>query len=154
MVEFAGMNPTVRHEIRTVIKWGVLAFLLVNAFSWNPGWGGRIDGKLGREVERYFGWPACFYCDLWRSDHEHEIALAAYFPAIPLSREMYFVYHSASIVAFLLNATLMACGTLIVVILLLAERKDMKSWMTPIGIGLVLIGLLIIGFGDEFSAYL
>lgn len=148
------MNPTVRQEIRTVIKWGVIVFLAVNAFSWNPGWGGRSDLKPGLEIERYFGWPACFYCDMWRQDHENEIALAAYFPLIPLSREMYFVYFSGSVLAFVLNLALAVCGTLLVVIFVVAEKESFKKWMLPVGIGLVLIGLLIIGFGDEFNVYL
>jgi hypothetical protein len=148
------MTESVRQQVRRIILWSLLIFLVVNAFSWNPGWGGRNDRKPGREVERYFGWPACFYCDLWRSDHPHEIALPLYFPPVPFTREMYFVYHSFSFRALLLNAALVICGAVIVVILVLAEQGVRKRWMKPVGIGLAILGILIVLFGDEFSTYL
>ncbi|MEZ5944918.1 MAG: hypothetical protein R3C18_26335 [Planctomycetaceae bacterium] len=148
------MNESVRQQVRLIVQWSVITFVVVNAFSWNPGWGGRNDRKPGREVERYLGWPACYYCDLWRSDHSHEIALPLYFPPVPLSREMSFVYHSFSLMALLMNVALVICGAVIVVILVQAEHGVRKKWMKPVCIGLAIIGGLIMMFGDKFSTHL
>lgn len=148
------MTSSVRQEVKTLIIFGVIVFIGINAFSWNPGWGGRTDRKPGREVERYFGWPACFYCDLWRSDHPHEIAIPNYFPPIPISREMYFVYSSGSVIAFMLNATLAACIVGVCLIFVAYEVGKVKAWMKCLGIGLAIIALMIFFFGNQFSTHL
>lgn len=148
------MAASVRQDAKAMLIWGLIAFLAVNAFSWNPGWGGRHDKQPGRELERYFGWPACFYCDLWRSEHDHGINLALYFPPIPVSREMTFVYHSLSLVALLMNVVFFASWTFLCVILLLAEKQVRRAWMAPTGIGLIILGLLIAFYGHEFSTFL
>lgn len=140
--------------MKTIIKFGVIVFIVINAFSWNLGWGGRNDRKPGREIERYFGWPACFYCDLWRSDHLHEIALPAYFPPIPFSREMYFVYFSSSVIAFILNATFVGCIVGLCLLFVVSEVRKLKAWMKWLGIGLAMIAGTIFLFGNEFSTYL
>ena len=143
-----------KHSIK-VAWWGLGIFLFFNGCSWNPGYGGRVDKVPGRQVERYFGWPACFYCDLWRSDHPHEINLPAYFPPYPLTSEMYFVYSSYAVVALLLNVLLAICGIGIVLLLLKADfDHSARSWMIGLGVGLAMLGLLILTLGDEFSAYL
>ena len=148
------MTSSIRQEMKSVIKWGLIVFIVINAFSWNPGWGGRNDRKPGHEIERYFGWPACFYCDLWRSDHPHEIVLPAYFPIIPFSREMYFVYFSSSVIAFFLNAIFVACIAGMCFLFVLSEEKKLNAWTKWLGIGLALIAVMIFLFGNEVSTYL
>jgi hypothetical protein len=149
------MEPELRREFRAIITWGVAVFLVVNAFSWHPGYGGRTDRKPGMEVERYFGWPACFYCDLWRSDRPHKVNGLSYVSAIPLSSEMYFVYFSSSALALLLDVGVAACAVVLCLLLAAAERRNkVTTWMTLLGVGIAVIGLLIIVLGDAVSAYL
>jgi len=148
------MTDRLRVESGRLVLWTVLIFLAVNAFSWSPGYGGRNDRQPGREVERYFGWPACFYCDLWRSDHDHQIALAAYFPPIPLTLEMGYVYSSWSLLGLVINVCV-AGGLLGVCLLLIRmDEQGANSWL--IGATCLLAGMsgVLILFGEEFSAYL
>lgn len=139
---------------RSIIGWGLFLFVMINAFSWNPGYGGRNDRQPGQEIERYFGWPAVFYCDLWRSDHTREYALPAYFPPIPLSREMSFVYCAWSAMAFALNAVTVACGTGIVLIVAKSEREHWRAWMMAACVALAAVTWLVIQMAHPYGAYL
>jgi hypothetical protein len=66
--------------IRFRVTWLVLlavaaGLFLLNWQCWQPGVGGTIGGKPpGTQLERYFGWPATYQAELWRSD---DPALAA-----------------------------------------------------------------------------
>lgn len=140
--------------MRWLFFWGTAVFVLVNALSWDPGYGHRTDLKPGQEIERYFGWPAHYYCGLWRSDRP-ELDLLRHFTLIPLASEMTFAYSSHSILALLLDAGLIACG---MVIWRLGESvssgKKLSKWTLAIGIALTITAVAIILFGDEVSAYL
>ncbi|QDU04524.1 hypothetical protein V6x_42520 [Gimesia chilikensis] len=148
------MTESVRSQVTPIIVWGAVAFLVINAFSWNPGWGGRRDREPGWELERYFGWPACYYCDLWRSDRPDEIDHPAYFPLIPFSRQMGYVYHSFSFTALALNLLLVVCGVVSIILWNLSKHDTGKSWMGPAGIALAILGIFIVLSGNEFSTYL
>ncbi len=60
--------------IRFRLTWLMLfatscILLLVNCQSWQPGVGGAIRGvMLGTRLERFFGWPATYRAEFWRSD--------------------------------------------------------------------------------------
>lgn len=148
------MTESNRKQNRRVVVWSILLFLGINAFSWNPGWGGRRDGESGREIERYFGWPACFYCDLWRSDGPQNIDMAAYFPPIPLGGAMDFVYRSFSLVALLLNVTLVTCVAVSVLLFTTTEPGAGQKWTQAAGLSLVILAFLIVMLADKFSTNL
>ena len=80
------MSPELRKQIRNTVLVGLGAFVVINGCSWQPGYGGRNDRKPGMEVERYFGWPACFYADMWR--------------AFEASHTTVFVYHADRLIGF------------------------------------------------------
>lgn len=149
------MHSELRKKFKLILYWGAGLFLMLNAFSWTPGYGGRNDRKPGQEVERYFGWPACFRAELWQSDHWHEVNPTAFIPPVPLSSEMDFVYSSNSLVALALNTLLAACaigiGLLVVV---MEHRKRNDYWLMSAAIGLTGICGLIVLFADRTSAYL
>lgn len=62
-----------RHrESRFAASVLLLFFLAMDLHCWEPGGGGRrdvVDGKRakGTDVEMYYGWPACYRAELWRS---------------------------------------------------------------------------------------
>ena len=44
---------------------------LLNWQCWQPGVGGAVGGnRPGTRLERFFGWPATYQADLWRSDDQ------------------------------------------------------------------------------------
>jgi hypothetical protein len=149
------MSSVLRKQIRNIVLVGLAAFVLINGCSWQPGYGGRHDKRPGMEVERYFGWPACFYADLWRSDKPMNVEPWDFAPPIPISRQMYFVYHRARTVPFLLDAFLVVAVTAGVVILRTWEfcgRTTRQS--VAMLVALALVAWLIVRFGDAASAYL
>jgi hypothetical protein len=149
------MSPELRRDLRKIILCGVGLFLVLNAFSWQPGYGGRSDKEPGMEVERFFGWPACFYCDLWRSDRPHEVDHWEYVSPIPVTSEMYFVYFSHSLVALLLNVVIVTCGMVVWFLFKLVERRrQIENWMLVVGIALLAVAALIVEFGSKASAFL
>lgn len=149
------MPPELRKQIRNIILVGVGAFLLVNGCSWQPGYGGRNDRKPGMEVERYFGWPACFYADLWRSDEPTEVEPWSYAPPLPITSDMYFVYCSFSVVPLLLDAGLVIASVGLVIILCIwSSREKLSPWMVPVGIVLLIAAWAVIKFGEKVSVYL
>jgi hypothetical protein len=129
-------------------------FFLINGCSWQPGYGGRNDHKPGMEVERYFGWPACFYCDLWRSDEPMRIKPLEFAPPLPISRKMYFVYCQFGLVPLLLDAIFVSAGTVVVIIAIGEYRGKKQRCMTVLCWALVLLAIAIIKFGDSTSVYL
>jgi hypothetical protein len=45
------------------------ALFLLNWQCWQPGVGGAVGGRPpGTQLERFFGWPATYKAELWRSD--------------------------------------------------------------------------------------
>jgi hypothetical protein len=154
-VEAVGMHPLLRRQIRNIALVGLGAFIVINGCSWRPGSGGRHDRKPGMEVERYFGWPACFYADLWRSDEPMNVEPWDYAPPFPISRQMYFVYHRARAVPLLLDAVLVVAVTAGVVILRTWEfhgRSTRRS--VAVLVALVVVAWSIVRFGDATSVYL
>ena len=120
-----------------------------------PGYGGRNDRQPGMEVERYFGWPACFRAELWRSDHPHQVNFVAYISPIPLSTEMYFVYSSNRIIPFILDAILVAALAAICGLFVWADVGGRtENWMVVSGVFLAVVVWLIVQFADETIAYL
>jgi len=137
------------------IYWAVAVFLVVNGCSWMPGYGGRNDRQPGMEVERYFGWPACFRAELWQSDHSHEVNVDAYIPPVPLSSEMSFVYSSNAFIPLLLDAVLVAAVAAICALFVWAKsRGRAANWMIFSGVFLAVVVWLIVQFADETSTYL
>ena len=48
-----------------------VTLFLLNWQCWKPGVGGAVGGRApGTHLERYFGWPATYEAELWRSDDE------------------------------------------------------------------------------------
>ena len=105
------MSPDLRKQIRTITLIGLAVFVLMNGCSWEPGFGGRRhDGKPGEEVERYFGWPACFYADMWRSNERMDVEPWDYIPPLPTTSKMHFVYCEFGLLPLLLDAVLVSAG--------------------------------------------
>jgi hypothetical protein len=47
------------------------ALSLLNGICWQPGIGGAVGGRApGTQLEHFFGWPATYRAELWRSDDE------------------------------------------------------------------------------------
>lgn len=149
------MTPELRKQIRTIVLIGLAVFVIINGCSWQPGYGGRNDRKPGMEVERYFGWPACFYCDLWQSNESMQIEPWGFAPPLPIAPNMYFVYHSFGILPLLLDAVLVMAATVVAVTITVAEQHGrMQRWMIVLCASLVLLALLVVTFGDMTSVYL
>ena len=153
--KYAVVSSELQMRLKTILAWALFSFILVNGCSWMPGYGGRHDRQPGMEVERYFGWPACFRAELWRSDHPHQVNDGAYIPPIPLSTEMYFVYSSNGLIPFILDAALVAAVAAICGLFVWADvRGRTASWMIFTGVFLAVVVWLIVQFADETSAYL
>lgn len=149
------MSSELRKQIRTIVLIGVAVFVLLNGCSWQPGYGGRNDRKPGMEVERYFGWPACFYCDLWQSDESMRIEPLVFAPPLPITSKMYFAYYQFGIVPLVLDAMLALAGIGVVATVAVAEHRGRwQRWMVVLGGTLVVLALLILAFGDSTSVYL
>lgn len=129
----------------------LLAGVLVNACSWTPGYGGRRDQQPGMEVERYFGWPACFRAELWRSDHPHQVDVGAYVPPIPLSNEMSFVYARSGWLPLLLDVALVAIAAALG---LLISRKRSAASLPRAAVVLAALGGLLVLLAGLTSVYL
>lgn len=124
------MLPELRKQTRTVVLIGLGVFVVINGCSWQPGYGGRNDRKPGIEVERFFGWPACFYCDLWRSDESMRIEPWGFALPLPIASKMYFVYSRFGILPLLLDAALVTAGVVVAAACTIAEdRGGMQRWM-------------------------
>lgn len=140
--------PELQKQVRRIILVGLGLFVVVNGCSWNPGYGGR-RGKPGMEVERYFGWPACFYADLWRSEEATEVEPFNYVPPVPITRELQFVYFRFGFVPLLLDMILAAAATTIAVFLYTWQFRGVAATSTMIWaavLGLVVLAIVI--FGD------
>ncbi|HMF16923.1 MAG TPA: hypothetical protein VKE98_06915 [Gemmataceae bacterium] len=62
----------IRFRLTWLLLLAVAAVLvLVNWQCWQPGVGGAVGGRPpGTQLERFFGWPATYQAELWRSDDE------------------------------------------------------------------------------------
>jgi hypothetical protein len=75
-----------------LVAVGAVLFLL-NWHCWQPGVGGAVGGRpAGTYLERFFGWPATYQAELWRSDEQalsSRILAAApfYYPGDEMSLE-------------------------------------------------------------------
>ena len=104
-------------QIRNIVFVGLGVFVLVNGCSWQPGYGDRNDRKPGMEVERYFGWPACFYADLWQSDEATEVEPWNYAPPLPITSDMHYIYCSFGVVPLLLDIAIIVAAMGIAVVI-------------------------------------
>lgn len=148
------MAPELRKTIRTIVLIGLAAFVLINGCSWQPGYGGRNDRKPGMEVERYFGCPACFYCDLWRSDASMRIEPWGFAPPLPIAPKMYFVYSRFGTLPLLLDAVLLMAGIVVVVAVAVAEHRGrIPRWMVVLCAALVVSAIVMIMFGGRTSVH-
>ncbi len=149
------MDPQLRKQIRTIFLIGLAVFILINGCSWQPGYGGRNDRKPGMEVERYFGWPSCFYCDLWQSNEPMQVEPWGFAPPLPIRSKMYFAYCRFGVLPLLLDAVLVVAGIVVVTIVTVGERQGrMQIWMAVLCAVLVLLAMAIVKFGDMASVYL
>jgi hypothetical protein len=131
----------------------VLFFL--NWHCWKPGVGGASGGRPpGTQLERFFGWPAIYLAEFWRSDDE---ALAArilesapfYYPGEEMTLE-YSVWGVGAIavdVAFALSA--LAAAFIILESLQAGWSKG--HIMLLAGAGLLLLVLLAAGPAPSVS---
>ncbi len=53
-----------------------------------------------------------------------------------------------------LNATFVGCIVGVCLLFVLSKVRKLKTWMKSLGTGLAMIALMILLFGNEFSAYL
>jgi hypothetical protein len=149
------MTEVLRKQVRAIILIGLGAFLFVNGCSWQPGSGGRHDRKPGMEMERYFGWPACFYVDLWRSDDRIDGIPLDYMWPLPITGRMQFVYHSFGVVPLMIDAALVLAATGIAVILCITVRHGrMPLWLAATCVLLAVVVLVVFTFGEKASVYL
>jgi hypothetical protein len=149
------MSPELRKQIRTIVLLGLVIFVLFNGCSWQPGYGGRNDRKPGMEVERYFGWPACFYCDLWQSDESMWIEPWGFAPPLPIAPKMYFVYFRFGILPLLLDVVLVMAGIVVAAVVAIAEhRGTMQRWMIALCAAMFALAIMIFMFGGRTSVHL
>ena len=149
------MSAEFRKQLNRLIYGTVVLFIFINGCSWMPGYGGRNDRQPGMEVERYFGWPACFRAELWQSDHLHEVNISEYIPPVPLSSEMAFVYSSNALIPLLLDAVFAVSVTCLCVLLTwsICHARVTKR-MVASGLFLVMTAWLIVKFANVTNAYL
>jgi hypothetical protein len=62
----------VRFRVTWLLLFAVAVVLfLLNWQCWQPGVGGAVAGRPpGTQLERFFGWPATYQAELWRSDDQ------------------------------------------------------------------------------------
>lgn len=154
----ASRNREFRRRLRRLALVATGLFLLVNGCSWDPGYGGRHDRKPGFEVERSFGWPCCYYADLWRTERPvrlRDFEPWDYAPPLPITNQTRFVYCSFGAVPLLLNGILVLAMTGLVLILLEWEsRERLPPRIALLGGLLAIVSWAIIKFGDLTSVYL
>ena len=149
------MPTKLRKQIRNIVFIGLGVFVLVNGCSWQPGYGGRSDRKPGMEVERYFGWPACFYADLWQSDEATEVEPWNYAPPLPITSDMHYIYCSFGVVPLLLDIAIIVAAMGIAVVIYRWHYRGKASVATIVlALVLGLVVATIVMFGDEVSVYL
>ena len=149
------MSPELRKQIRNIVLFGLAVFVLINGCSWQPGYGGRNDRKPGMEVERYFGWPACYYCDLWQSDESLQAVPLGLATLIPMTNKMYFAYCEFGLLPLLLDAVFVVAGIVVAVIVSVADHRGrMRPWMVVLCAMLFLLAVGIVRFGGVASVYL
>jgi hypothetical protein len=127
---------------------GIVAavLFLLNWTCWQPGVGGAVGGKPpGTQLERFFGWPATYQAELWRSD-DQELAsrILASAPFYDPNGEMSLEYRVLGVgplainIAFallaLFSVTIITEGTL---------RRAWGGWQAALlgAAGILLIGL-------------
>jgi hypothetical protein len=138
--------PALRRAWLMLLAVAAVLFLL-NWQCWKPGVGGAVGrSPPGTQLERYFGWPATYQAELWRSDDQ---ALASrilawapfYYPGNEMSLEYRVIGMEAlgidvavALLVFLSVAVIMECalrrvwGSLLVVLLAAAGLLLFVLW--------------------------
>jgi hypothetical protein len=138
--------------IRFRVTWLVLlamaaALFMLNWQCWQPGVGGAVGGRPpGTQLELFFGWPATYQAELWRSDDE---ALAS---RILASAPFYYPDGEMSLECRAVGMRALALNLLFAVLMLLSVAVMMECalrrvWNSRVvavlaGAGLLLLALL------------
>jgi hypothetical protein len=138
----------IRFRATWLVLLAVAAVLfLANWQCWRPGVGGAVGGRPpGTQLERFFGWPATYQAELWRSDDE---ALASrilasapfYYPGDKMSLE----YRALGMEAVAVNvafALLMCLSVAVIMECALRRVWGSRQMALVAGAGLLLLGLL------------
>jgi hypothetical protein len=136
---------------RSWVTWltlfvGTVTLFLLNWQCWQPGVGGAVGGRApGTQLERFFGWPATYQAELWRSDDQalaSRILTAApfYYP----EHEMTLEQREFGIVALAVDvvfALLVLLSVALIVECTLRQAWTSRSVMLLAGVGLLLLVL-------------
>jgi hypothetical protein len=141
----------IRFRLTWLLLLAVAALLfLVNWHCWRPGVGGAVGGRPpGTQLERFFGWPATYQAELWRSDDEQlasRILKSAsfYYPGDEMALE----YRELGIPA--LGIDIVFALVVLLVVAVLMECTLRKAWGVRqvallVGAGLLLVVLFLAG---------
>ena len=141
----------IRFRLTWLLLLAVAALLfLVNWQCWRPGVGGAVGGRPpGTQLERFFGWPATYQAELWRSDDQElasKILKSApfYYPGDEMALE----YREFGIPA--LGIDIVFALVVLLVVAVLMECTLRKAWGVRqvallVGAGLLLVVLFLAG---------
>lgn len=138
--------------------FAIVVLLLLNFHCWRPGIGGRTKLKSGErpagaELELYYGYPACYQAELWRSDNTDDIQkLLANAPFIRPHSGMTKEYGSFGVKPTLVNLGF-AASVLALIILAshIFDHDNYNLWTISTFVGLALFAIALHEIGDRTS---
>jgi hypothetical protein len=130
----------------------LIALVLVNSVCWLPGVGTCLtlpERPKGTEVELYYGWPATYRAELWRSNDptlaRRILASAPFYrPGGEMERHVRYTGGLAIALDVLFGLTLAGLAAIAVESYSLGASQAWFRWATPI----LLIGLVILYLGS------
>ena len=131
--ELVGLDQRVRHMIRFGVTWlmllvGAALLFQLNWQCWRPGVGGASGGSPpGTQLELFFGWPATYRAELWRSNDESlgsRILASApfYYPGSEMSLE----YHAFGMDA--LTVDIIVALLVLLLVAVIVECALRRAW--------------------------
>jgi hypothetical protein len=133
---------------------------VINLHCWKPGIGDRTDNDEGKqvsgtEISLYFGWPAYYVAELWRSDESLQSELLKRAPFFLVPDSMWMADRYVSIFAMVIDITFLLSAVLLIGIVWNSVIRDLWT-VKRIGFALGLVIILLICYlqADAFSAFL
>ena len=145
-------NPRKRAVLILVVGLGI--FGVVNGIAWTPGIGGRNDKQPGMEIERYFGWPACYLAELWRSQEHVPLRLQWATPLSSPHVQMFFVYRTVGVLALVIDVVVALASIGLVIIIDRCQFRRPSTMLIICGMLLVVLIAGLVSFGERAGVYL
>jgi hypothetical protein len=135
---------------------GAIILAAANLWCWSPGiGGGQPHGRPGAEVELYYGWPATYRAEWWRSDDPALVPVllrrAPFFHpsgVMDLQHRYVGVWPALADAAFALAALAAVC---------LGMEAQARGWRRGTVVGLVLAAAVMVAVwrvADRISVHL